>query len=76
MGEATAKSLENESPSGREIERCRGEIAAIEELLLAGNSDIEGLCMALADWSAELRILLDMQNSLDVHCRVQKRTYL
>ena len=40
-----------------EAARCRAEIAAIEELLLAGHLDVEGLCMALADWSAELRIL-------------------
>jgi hypothetical protein len=39
------------------VERCRAEIAATEALLLAGHPDVEGLCMALADWSAELRIL-------------------
>jgi hypothetical protein len=39
------------------MERCRREIAAIEAELLAGNPDVEGLCLALADWSAELRIL-------------------
>jgi hypothetical protein len=39
------------------MERCRREIAAIEAELLAGNPDVEGLCMALSDWSAELRIL-------------------
>jgi len=42
----------------RESERCRREVAAVEAELLAGNPDIEGLCLALADWSAELRILL------------------
>ncbi len=41
----------------REIERCRREVAAIEAGLLAGNSDVEGLCLALTDWSVELRIL-------------------
>jgi hypothetical protein len=41
----------------REIERCRREIAAIEGELLAGNPDIAGLCLALTDWSEELRIL-------------------
>jgi hypothetical protein len=41
----------------REIERCRREVAAIETELLAGNPDVEGLCLALTDWSAELRIL-------------------
>jgi hypothetical protein len=39
------------------MERCRREIEAIEAELLAGNPDVEGLCMALSDWSAELRIL-------------------
>jgi hypothetical protein len=41
----------------REIERCRREIAAFEAELLAGNHDVAGLCLALSDWSAELRIL-------------------
>ena len=40
-----------------DIERCRREIAAIEAELLAGNPDVQGLCMALSDWWAELRIL-------------------
>jgi hypothetical protein len=40
-----------------EMERCRQEVAAIEAELLAGNPDVEGLCLALSDWSAELRIL-------------------
>jgi hypothetical protein len=35
--------------------RCRQEIAAIEDQIRAGNPDGEGLCLALADWSAELR---------------------
>jgi len=39
------------------IERCRSEIAAIEAMLLAGHPDIEGLCMALSDWSAALRLI-------------------
>jgi len=41
----------------REIERCRCEIAEIEGLLRSGHPDVEGLCQALGDWSAELRIL-------------------
>ena len=40
------------------MERCRREIAAIEEQIRAGNPDLQGLCLALSDWSAELRILL------------------
>jgi hypothetical protein len=39
------------------VDRCRAEIAAIEALLLAGHPDVAGLCLALSDWSAELRIL-------------------
>jgi hypothetical protein len=34
------------------------EIAEVEAQIRAGNPDIQGLCLALADWSAELRILL------------------
>jgi hypothetical protein len=39
------------------IERCKREIVAIEAEILAGNPDLQGLCLALSDWSAELRIL-------------------
>ena len=39
------------------IERCRVEIAEIEALLLAGHPDVQGLCLALSDWSGELRLL-------------------
>ena len=39
------------------MERCRREIAAIETEILGGNSDLQGLCLALSDWHAELRIL-------------------
>ena len=39
------------------MERCRREIAAIEAALRAGHPDVQGLCLALSDWSAELRIL-------------------
>ena len=41
----------------REMARCRTEIAAVEALLRAGHPDVAGLCLALSDWSAELRIL-------------------
>jgi hypothetical protein len=40
-----------------ELERCKREIAGIEAVILAGNPDLQGLCLALSDWSAELRIL-------------------
>lgn len=39
------------------IERCKREIAAIEAETLAGNADLQGLCLALSDWHAEWRIL-------------------
>ena len=41
------------------MERCRREIAAIEAEIRAGNPDLPGLCLALRDWYAELRILQD-----------------
>jgi len=41
------------------MEHCRREIAAIEAELLAGNPDVQGLCLALADWWAELGLLED-----------------
>ena len=41
------------------IERCQREIAAIEDQLRAGHPEVEGLCLALTDWSAELRILVE-----------------
>jgi hypothetical protein len=39
------------------MERCRREIAGIEAEILAGHPDLSGLCLALSDWSAELRLL-------------------
>jgi hypothetical protein len=39
------------------IERCRREIADIEAAIRAGHTDLDGLCLALSDWSAELRWL-------------------
>ena len=37
--------------------RCRREIADIESHLRAGHRDVEGLCLALSDWSGELRLI-------------------
>jgi hypothetical protein len=45
-------------PESDAIERCRREIARAEALLRAGHPDVAGLCLALSDWSAELRLLL------------------
>jgi hypothetical protein len=39
------------------MERCRSEIAAIEAEIRSGNPNLQGLCLALSDWSEELRIL-------------------
>jgi hypothetical protein len=39
------------------MERCRREIAAIEAEIRRGNPDLLGLCQALSDWSAELKII-------------------
>jgi hypothetical protein len=36
-------------------------IAAAEASLRAGHADVKGLCLALADWSAELRILMERE---------------
>jgi hypothetical protein len=47
------------------MERCRREIAAIEAEIRAGNPDLPGLCLALSDWHAELRILQDEQRRQD-----------
>jgi hypothetical protein len=41
----------------REIERCRRELADAETKLRAGHPEVEGLSLALRDWSTELRIL-------------------
>ena len=51
------------------MERCRREIATIESEILAGNPELPGLCLALMDWSAELRILQDEQRRRDTHRR-------
>jgi hypothetical protein len=43
------------------MERCRREIADIESQIRAGHPDVPGLCLALADWSAELRIVTERE---------------
>lgn len=39
------------------IARCEAEIAEAKRLLLAGHPDVEGLTMALSDWSEEKRLI-------------------
>lgn len=55
--------MQSENQFQLEMERCRREITEIESLLLAGHPDIEGLTMALHDWSNELRILEKKKDS-------------
>jgi hypothetical protein len=59
MDQASASMLSprNDSTLQCEIDRCRSEIQSIEAALLAGHPDVAGLCLALSDWSTELRIL-------------------
>ena len=53
-----------------DINRCRREIAAIEVDILFGNLDLQGLCLALADWHAELPLL---QNEKRRRAETQRR---
>ena len=39
--------------------RCDAEIANVEGLLRAGHPDIQGLVLALSDWSQERRLIQD-----------------
>ena len=48
------------------MERCRREIAEIEAEILRGNPDVAGLCLALSDWSMELRILQDEKRRQEI----------
>jgi hypothetical protein len=47
-------------------DRCRAEIAAVEAQIRAGHADLEGLCLALSDWSRELRLI---ERELDLQAR-------
>ncbi len=37
--------------------RCCREIADLEVLIIGGHPDLDGLCLALSDWWAELRLV-------------------
>jgi hypothetical protein len=41
------------------IARCDAEIAIVEALLRAGHPEIQGLVLALSDWSQERRLIQD-----------------
>ena len=57
MDKHSRESLLSAEQLQSEIDRCHREIETIESLLIAGHRDVAGLCLALADWSAELNIL-------------------
>jgi hypothetical protein len=40
-----------------DLARCDAEIAAIEDMLRAGHPDLQGLLLALSDWSHEKRLI-------------------
>jgi len=40
-----------------EIARCDAEIFHLETLLRAGHPDLDGLLLALSDWSGEKRLI-------------------
>jgi len=46
------------------LARCGAEIASAEALLLAGPPDIQGLLLALSDWTQEKRLIQD-----EIDCR-------
>ena len=52
-----SKGIERAAPNLARCQRCRQEIAAIEAQIRGGHPDLAGLCLALADWSSELRLL-------------------
>ena len=55
--EALPRLPQSEAQWRREVDRCHAEIASAEQCLRGGHPDVAGLCLALSDWSAELRIL-------------------
>jgi hypothetical protein len=42
---------------GEELARCTKEIAQVEAQLRAGHRDLEGLLLALLDWSRERQMI-------------------
>jgi hypothetical protein len=51
--------LQNGTQWQRDVDRCRAGIASAEQFLRGGHPDVAGLCLALSDWSAELRVLME-----------------
>jgi hypothetical protein len=46
--------------------RCDAEIADVEALLRAGHPDIQGLLLALSDWTQERRLIQDEVDSREL----------
>jgi hypothetical protein len=55
--------------------RCGREIAEIEAQIRSGHPDLQGLCLALADWGAELRILQNEKRRQDEPGGVKERRW-
>ena len=47
------------------LERCDKEIRLVEELLLSGHPDSEGLVLALHDWRTERRLIMEADSGSD-----------
>jgi hypothetical protein len=47
------------------MERCRREIAEVELQILSGYPDLNGLLLALSDWSTESRLLQEEANDAE-----------
>ena len=61
--DAASMRLRKSAPRSRhESNAAVREIADIEAEIRAGHTDLQGLCLALSDWSAELRILQNEQS--------------
>lgn len=48
-----------------EIARCDREIAQARAAALAGNREIEGLLLCIADWAAERRLIEEEREGCD-----------
>jgi len=57
-----------------ELERCDSEIRHVELVLRSGHPDIEGLLLALVDWSTERRLLRAEQENEDALPRTDPNT--
>ena len=57
MAAPSTRSPRNAGRGQRESIAVTAEIAAIEAEIRAGHPDLQGLCLALSDWSGELRLI-------------------